>query len=182
VTVPTDVLLLSLAALLSVVALGVAIMAVRAARGRPKVAPPAPPAAEPAHLPRPAVLVPLDSAGRPVDVREGSLRPEVLQPRHVEGRVVVPPTGDQVVNTALSRPYVRLSILVHGLSHALRPESRDRITALMRREYRRRRRERLAAGRRAVRAARPTSPDAWMDEPWMGELPARPHATTGADS
>ena len=181
-TVPTDVLLLSLTALLSVVALGVALVAVRAARRRADTAPHAPPATEPAHLPRPAVLVPLDSAARPADVHERPAGTDALPPRHVEGRVIVPPTGQQVVNTALSRPYVRLSILVHGLSHALRPESRDRITALMRREYRRRRRERLAAGRRAVRTARPSSPDAWMNESWMGELPARPHAASGADS
>jgi hypothetical protein len=181
VTVPTVVLLFSLTALLSVVAVGLALTAVRTSRRRPESEAPQP-AVEAASLPRSAVLVPLDDAGRPTDVHERPLHPEVLRPRRVDGRVVVPPTGQQVVNTALSRPYVRLSILAHGLAHALRPESRDRITALMRREYRRRRRERLAAGRRAVRAAQPTSPDAWMDEPWMGELPARPHASTGADS
>jgi hypothetical protein len=182
VTVPTDVLLLSLTALLSVAALGVALVAVRAVRRRADTAPPAPATTEPAHLPRPAVLVPLDSAGRPADIHERPSGTNARLPRDVDGRVIVPPTGNQVVNTALSRPYVRLSILVHGLSHALRPESRDRITALMRREYRRRRRERLAAGRRAVRTARPSSPDAWMNEPWIGELPARPHASSGADS
>ena len=62
------------------------------------------------------------------------------------------------------------------------PESRDRITALMRREYRRRRRERLAAGRRAVRAAVRPSADAWMSEPWIGELPARPHSSAEVES
>jgi len=86
-----------------------------------------------------------------------------LEPRIVEGRLVVPPTQQQVVQAVLGRPGVRLSVFVHGAAHALRAESRDRIAALMRREYRRRRRERLQAGRRAVRAARPTPPsDQWL--------------------
>jgi hypothetical protein len=74
----------------------------------------------------------------------------------VQGRVIVPPTQAQVVRTALGRPGVRLSVLIHGLAHALRAENRDRIVALMRREYRHRRRERLRAGREAVRAAKPS--------------------------
>jgi hypothetical protein len=97
---------------------------------------------------------------------------EQLAPRAVEGRVIVPPTGQQVVGAALSRPHVRLAVVLHGLTYALRPESRDRITSLMRREYRRRRRERLAAGRRAVRAAHPAPAD-WTAQPWMGELTTR---------
>jgi len=80
-----------------------------------------------------------------------------LAPRVVQGRVVVPPSQAQVVRTALGRPGVRLNIFVHGLARALRPENRDRIVALMRREYRHRRSERLRAGRQAVRMARPTS-------------------------
>lgn len=83
-------------------------------------------------------------------------RPAELAPRVVQGRVVVPPTQAQVVRTALGRPSVRLSVLIHGLAHALRAENRDRIVALMRREYRHRRRERLRAGREAVRAAKPS--------------------------
>ncbi len=79
-----------------------------------------------------------------------------LAPRVVEGRVVVPPTQAQVVGTALGRPGVRLSVLIHGLAHALRAENRDRIVALMRREYRHRRRERLRAGREAMRMAKPS--------------------------
>ena len=67
------------------------------------------------------------------------------------------PTQAQVVRTALGRPGVRLSVLIHGLAHALRPESRDRIVALMRREFRHRRRERLRAGRDAMRMAKPSS-------------------------
>lgn len=80
-----------------------------------------------------------------------------LAPRVVQGRVVVPPTQAQVARTALGRPGVRLSVFAHGLARALRPENRDRIVALMRREYRHRRRERLSAGRQAIRAARPAS-------------------------
>ena len=80
-----------------------------------------------------------------------------LAPRVVQGRVVVPPTQAQVVRTALGRPGVRLSVFAHGLARALRSENRDRIVALMRREYRHRRRERLSAGRQAIRAARPAS-------------------------
>lgn len=172
IPVPTDVLMLSVTALLAVMALAAAVVAVRAARrstDQRREATPQVPAVAPDTLPR-AVLVPLDD----VDTRP-------MAPRHVEGRVIVPPTGQQVVGAALSRPHVRLAILLHGLTYALRPESRDRITALMRREYRRRRRERLAAGRRAVRAVRPST-DAWMAEPWIGELPARPRPPAKVDS
>lgn len=88
-------------------------------------------------------------------VREDS--PDELAPRVLHGRVIVPPTQSQVVRTALGRPGVRLSILAHGVARALRAENRDRIIALMRREYRHRHSERLRAGRRAVRMARPTS-------------------------
>jgi hypothetical protein len=84
------------------------------------------------------------------------LRPIELAPRVVSGRVIVPPTQAQVVRTALGRPGIRLSVLIHGLAHALRAENRDRIVALMRREYRHRRRERLRAGREAVRTAKPS--------------------------
>jgi hypothetical protein len=83
--------------------------------------------------------------------------PVELAPRAVQGRVIVPPTQAQVVRTALGRPGVRLSIFAHGLARALRAENRDRIVSVMRREYRHRRRERLRAGRQAVRAARPTA-------------------------
>ncbi|WP_159539126.1 hypothetical protein [Aeromicrobium sp. 9AM] len=141
-------------AVLAVVAIGAALVAVRAAR---RVVPPV--------ESRPAVTAPYESSlvitydePRPVPVSQE------LEPRLVEGRLIVPPSQQQVVNTALGRPGVRLSILAHGIAHALRPESRDRITSLMRREYRRRRRERLQAGRRAVRAGRPTPPS----EEWLG--------------
>ena len=139
-------------AVLAVVAIGAAVIAVRAARRIPLA--PQPPADTVTERPSTdlAVLEPVAHADHPT-----------LEPRIVQGRLVVPPTQQQVVNTALGRPGVRLSVLAHGLAHALRPESRDRITAMMRREYRRRRRERLQAGRRAVRAGRPTPPsDQWL--------------------
>jgi hypothetical protein len=168
--VPTDLVMLSVTAALALMALLAAVVAVRAARRTSTVEPAETeshaPAVAPERLPRPAVRVPMEAD-----------QPErALAPRHVEGRVVVPPTGQQVVGAALSRPHVRLAIVLHGLTYALRPESRDRITALMRREYRRRRHERLAAGRRAVRAAHPAPADSWTAQPWMGEL------TTGARS
>jgi hypothetical protein len=167
--VPTDVVMISVTAVLAVLALAAAAVAVRAARRSTcaeslEATQPAP-AVAPERLPRTAVLVPVDDH-RDDDVRWSA-------PQSIEGRVIVPPTGQQVVGAALSRPHVRLAILLHGLTYALRPESRDRITALMKREYRRRRRERLAAGRRAVRTTHPASTDAWMSQPWISELPGR---------
>lgn len=144
-------------AVLAAVAITAAVVALRAAR---RIAAAIPPhrldsATEPAPL-RPSSAI-------AIAYRQPPTRPNELMPRLVEDRLVVPPTEQQVVATAMGRPAVRLSILAHGVAHALRPESRDRITGLMRREYRRRRRERLQAGRRAVRAARPTPPsDQWL--------------------
>ncbi|KQV76706.1 hypothetical protein ASC61_17805 [Aeromicrobium sp. Root344] len=149
-------------ALLAVVTIGAALVAVRAARRSSRIAP----------VPRERLAVPQTRELARLDPRsdiepDSHVAPVVhqeLEPRVVEGHLIVPPSQQQVVNTALGRPGVRLSILAHGLAHALRPESRDRITAMMRREYRRRRRERLQAGRRAVRAGRPTPPS----EEWLG--------------
>src|SRR5215212_9937854 len=138
-------------ALLAAVAIGAALVAVRAAR---RSGPPPHPLAD-TVTPRPSTEL---------AVLEPPVVPAELEPRLVEGRLIVPPTQQQVVNTALGRPGVRLSVFAHGLAHALRAESRDRITAMMRREYRRRRRERLQAGRRAVRAGRSTPPS----EEWLG--------------
>jgi hypothetical protein len=174
VPVPTDVVLLSVTALLAVLALAAAVVAVRAARrstdsGRADVAA-SPPAVAPERLPTATMVVPLDDDN------------EWRKPLHANGRVVVPPTSQQVVGAALSRPQVRLAIVLHGLTYALRAESRDRITALMRREYRRRRSERLAAGRRAVRATQPSSADDWMTQAWIGELPAESRSKTSVES
>lgn len=180
VPVPTDVALISGTAVLAVMALVAAVVAVRAARRSTRAksldAVPQVPAVAPERLPRTAILVPVD------DVPDHDSDVLWSAPQSVEGRVIVPPTGQQVVGAALSRPHVRLAILLHGLTYALRAESRDRIAAMMRREYRRRRRERLAAGRRAVRTAHPASADAWMSQPWVGELPARSHSSAEVES
>jgi len=146
-----DVWILVSTAVLAVVAVGAAIVAVRAVQQVRAVAPGEP--QQPAAEPTTDVAV----------VEPQAVVPAPLAPRVVQGRLVVPPTQQQVLATALGRPGVRLSVFTHGLSHALRPESRDRILGLMRREYRRRRRERLQASRRAARAATPTRPaDTWM--------------------
>lgn len=134
----------TLIALVAVVVAGVSVRAVRRLSARLDFDTPMP-AASPLD-PRDLDTPDLDMA-----------RPMELAPRVVEGRVVVPPTQAQVVRTALGRPGVRLSILLYGLARALRAENRDRVVALMRREYRHRRRQRLRAGRQAIRAARPTA-------------------------
>jgi hypothetical protein len=136
---------------LAVVAITAAVVAVGAAR-RIATAVPAPVAEHRVPSTELAIVEPAPPS-----------TPASLAPRLVQGHLIVPPTQQQVVATALGRPGVRLSVLAHGLAHALRPESRDRIVALMRREYRRRRRERLQAGRSASRAVRPTPPsDQWL--------------------
>ena len=104
--------------------------------------------------PTSTVLVPVDPA---VVEPAANTVPAQLRPRVVQGRVIVPPTQAQVVRTALGRPGVRLNVLLFGLARALQAENRDHIVALMRREYRHRRRERLRAGRQAIRMAQPTS-------------------------
>ena len=150
-----DLWILVSTAVLAVVAISAAVVAVRAARR--VAALPSPIAPAPAPAPEPA------GSSTELAVFRQPPTPDVLVPRIVEGRVMVPPNEHQVVTTAMGRPAVRLSILAHGLSHALRPESRDRIVGLMRREVRRRRRERLQAGRRAARAARPSQgSDQWL--------------------
>ncbi|WP_375003338.1 hypothetical protein [Aeromicrobium sp. CTD01-1L150] len=160
---PSDVVLLAVTAVLAVVAVVAAVVATRASRQVVR-------ARQDSRVL--AVCEPRDESAprEPVaSVTSVPERPAELAPRVVEGRVVVPPTREEVVSTALSRPQVRLAVLVHGLVTALRPESRDRIAALMRREYRDRRRYRLRAGRRASRAAHlaPTS----AGDRWLGELP-----------
>lgn len=113
--------------------------------------------------------------------------------RVVEGRVIVPPTSRQVVEATMGRPLVKASMLAHGLAHALRPESRDRIRALMRREFNSRRSQRQRMARQAARAET-TSPLATprhlareqiAGHAWLGELPqaassqAAPNAGAG---
>lgn len=154
-----EVWILVATAVLAVVAIGAAVIAVRAARRIPAAPAGATPPARVVTRPDPTPLHRADGLA----LRDDLEVPPDLEPRIVEGRLVVPPTQQQVVQTALGRPGVRLSVVLHGVAHALRPESRDRISALMRREYRRRRRERQQAGRRAVRAAQPSRPaDEWL--------------------
>ena len=88
----------------------------------------------------------------------------VLQPMETtidsEGRRIAVPTTGQIVDATLGTPLVRAATLGHGLRRALRPESRDRIAALVRREFHRRRKLRMKAGRRASRlAVVPMAPD-----------------------
>lgn len=142
-----ELVILVSTAVLAVVALGAAVISVRAVRTLRDTPETAPVTTELAVVERPAT----------------AQVPAALAPRVVEGRLIVPPTQQQVVATALGRPGVRLSVFSRGLAHALRPESRDRILGMVKREYRRRRRERLQAGRRAARATMPTTPqDSWL--------------------
>ena len=143
--------LLAATSVLAVVAVFAAVVALRAVRElkreRDLDSPPQAAVIEQAEL-VPAVR-PIPPTATPALAREGE-----LAPRLVEGRVIVPPTQHQVVMTALGRPGVRLSVVLYGLAYALRAENRDRINAMIRREYRQRRRERLRAGRQAMRAFR----------------------------
>jgi hypothetical protein len=154
-----DALLLAVTTLIALVAVVIAVVAVRAVRELKRSLESARDERTSLHFP----TVSADAAFTASDDETTAVtsdpdpRPVELAPRVVEGRVVVPPTQSQVVRTALGRPGVRFSVFAHGLARALRPENRDRIVALMRREYRHRRRERLRAGRQAVRMARPTS-------------------------
>lgn len=82
------------------------------------------------------------------DQQAGVLVP-VREVEVVEGRVIAVVTPADVVSAQLSRPTVRLAVYAAGVVHAMRPESRDRITALMRREYRSRHKARVRAARKA---------------------------------
>lgn len=144
-----ETLLLAVTTLIALVAVVAAVVAVRAVRELKAVS--EPPVVE---APTSSSTVAIRPAGDDALMVQSSVE---LAPKVVHGRVVVPPTQAQVIRTALGRPGVRLNIFVHGLARALRPENRDRIVALMRREYRHRRRERLRAGRQAIRGTRPTS-------------------------
>ncbi|WP_456694646.1 hypothetical protein [Aeromicrobium sp. P5_D10] len=148
--------ILTATAVLAVVAISAALIAVRAARQTARsIHDQSAPSTALARIDRDDISPSVVHVPAKLDVR--------LEPRVIEGRLIVPPTQQQVVRTALGRPGVRLSVFAHGVAHALRAESRDRITALMRREYRRRRRERLQAGRKAVRSAQPSAPgDDWL--------------------
>jgi hypothetical protein len=120
-----------------------------------------------AHVPEPYEPR-ADDAALVVRSSEPSVAP--TETRVVDGKVFVVPSQHDVVATALSRPTTRVAVLLHGLTHALRPESRDRIQALMRREVNRRRRERQRAARRAARVHVPSAPPptAWVSSSDVG--------------
>ncbi len=180
---PTDVVVLAATAALAVVALIAAVVTVRVARSvaRDRAELRAELEARRAADERQAqeragrraaealVPVPYDpSVDRRGESSDLVVRPSSApsQTRVVDGQVFVVPSQHEVVATALSRPATRVAVLVHGLAHALRPESRDRISALMRREFTRRRRERQRAARQAARlhtpSAAPNPGTAWV--------------------
>jgi len=79
-------------------------------------------------------------------------------PKRYEPTPVVLPSSEQVLRAAMHRPLVRAVTVTYGLRRALQPQNRDRLAALVRREFRRRRRLRQRAGRRAARLTRVGEP------------------------
>jgi hypothetical protein len=189
-----DVLLVCAAAL-ALVAVVAAVVAVRAVRRLERTAAelrdatrpaPVPPAAAPDAVttPEPAREAHrrVEPVAEPVpvvvdededDVVVAELVDDETEVRVVDGRVVVRPSDQQVVAATLGRPLVRLSVLGAGLAHALRPESRDRIAGLVRRDFRRRRRARARAARRAARTTTvpPAAPPTWIGRGRDGGAP-----------
>ncbi len=159
-----ELLLLVVTAGLAVVAVAAALVAVRASRRISHAGGALPPPSTEVVRQEPAA----EPLSTEVATKSGA--------RIVEGRVIVAPSTQQVVEATLGRPLVRLSVLSHGLAFALRPESRDRIRALMRREFQDRRRARRRAARQAARNAHPVAERAIdrrtaSTEAWLGELP-----------
>lgn len=140
-----EVALLVATTVLAVIAVAAAVLAFAALRQMRRLTADA--------RPEPLTSLP---AKREVDTVEAMPVPKPAQPepvaRVVEGRVIVQPTQEQAVAAVMTRPRIRIAILGAGLAHALRPESRDRIAGLVRREYRARRRARSRAARAASRA------------------------------
>ncbi|MGJ9421036.1 hypothetical protein [Aeromicrobium sp. CF3.5] len=156
----TEVLLLAATAVLAVVAVMAALIAVRAVRRLDRASAPSD------QTVRNEVATSSSASAELVRLGPDPSRAPAQQVvRLVEGRVVVSPTQEQVVATALGRPAARASVYAAGLAHALRPESRDRIQAIVRREFRRRRRLRQRVARRAARQipSRALHPD----ETWL---------------
>lgn len=161
---PLEVVLLVVTALLAVVAVGAAVVAVKALKQVRSTAAEAAVASA-----APAVVSPQVSAE--VSAGQVEVRPVTV----VEGRVVATLTQQDLLEARLSRPSARLSVYAHGIAHGLRPESRDRIVALVRREYRRRRSLRLKVARRALRSVPNDAFDQKSD--WMGtDQPSLPRA------
>lgn len=142
------VVLVSVAGVLAVIAVTAAVIAVRAARAARRHMQPA------GQVDPPGTIAVPESEPTPHSGRaEYSGRTERPSAEVISGRVVVHPSNRDVIEATMGRPLVRASTLAYGIAHALRPHNRDRILALMRREYRKRRRARLRAGRRAMRAS-----------------------------
>jgi hypothetical protein len=95
-----------------------------------------PPVAEPDRLPEPVRT--------PTPVTD-------LVTRRDQQEVSPAPSQQQIVTVTLAHPLVRVSAFAYGLRRALRPENRDRLQALVRRDLRRRHKIRRAAARRAAR-------------------------------
>lgn len=172
---PIDVLILIVTGVLAVVALIAAVISVRNLREVKRAlasAPQQPMASAAADsdshshvLLEPAVEQIASTDKQLIRVEREHVEPEhaasgqELVPHHgqvarvVEGKVVVTPTRSQVAHAIMGQPRVRFAIWMTGIAHALRPESRDRILGMMRRDYRDRRRHRESAARAALRSA-----------------------------
>lgn len=174
---PYDVLILIATTVLAVVAVVAAVISVRNLKELRKTlvespeSPVAPVAAEPPvslpaeTLAEPFTPEPITENNQTVTSRlvraadNSSTTSQELVPHHgqvarvVEGKVVVTPTRSQVAHAIMGQRRVRFAIWMTGLTHALRPESRDRILGMMRRDYRDRRRHRESAARAAMRSA-----------------------------
>ena len=184
-----DILILAATAILAVVALIAAVVSVRNVREVRRAITNQASSTEPvANLvstvtepvaSEPELLTPVsdvDAAEDEASVLVNTVAPtgsatNELVPHHgqvarvVDGEVVVTPTRSQVANAIMGQPRVRFAIWMTGITHALRPESRDRIVGMMRRDYRERRRFREQAARHAIRTAH--SPSTRADE-WTG--------------
>lgn len=148
-------ILLVITAVVALIALTVAVAALRRLSTISKQADP--PASAPAPASSNAIDLPppLPPVGQPeydpLPARRDAPEVEVL-----DGAIVVRPSNRQVVEATMGRPLVRLNIVLFGLTHALRADSRDRLRSLMRREFRARKSLRRKQARRAARL----SPDA----------------------
>jgi hypothetical protein len=89
-------------------------------------------------------------ASRPEPSASAVVRFTDPHPSPAEEPVFVP-TRAEVAAAALQEPLVRVAVVAAGLRHALRPESRDRARAVVRREYQRRSKLRRRAARHAAR-------------------------------
>ncbi|NLC99021.1 MAG: hypothetical protein GX678_08085 [Actinomycetales bacterium] len=180
-----DVLILIATGCLAVVALIAAVFSLRNLKEvRKSIAEPPAAASEPAPavskdatcidvvsepvLLEPIVDVEVTAQGSIIRSLPASNAQQELVPHHgqiarvVDGQVVVTPTRSQVATAIMGQPRVRFAVWATGIAYALRPESRDRIVGMMRRDYRERRRHREQAARTAIRTAH--SPTTRADE------------------